>query len=317
MDYIIRVLQAIADGPQKSIDQIGDCTHADFETLFDCEPALNSEVEKRLTRQRILWVIQRLTMIELSHDSEVFLSSMPLGSINTFLGELDYCAHDELPARRRSSGSTLVPSLSNNVQEAPKALSQDVLNIQNLVTRHSVSIQWVNNPLQHLSMPSNNALQLFWHASWCKSHSVASMTGHDLSICSVLGIPVSYFDEILLAYRLLFDGFSLASTQTYYQLTRDSGSQQMQLQCRDVFMDITCGLRHQVKDEKQGIFIDYSRFEDSKRSKNTSKRWTSADFSHFRDRLQILQSTIESSKAAGLTALWRYEKGSMSWFAFW
>lgn len=322
VEYIIRVLRSIGDRPERSIDQTGDATQADFENLFTCEPARNRDVQKRLTRQRILWVIQRVTMIELNLDSEVFVSSVSSRPINKCFRESDYFANNNLPlGRRRPSSSISVLSLSDSAQEAPKTLSQNVLNVQNIVAHHSISIQWVNDPLCHLSMPSDNILQLFCHASWCKSHGIASARRHDLSICSLLGIPASYFDEILLTYRLLFDEFSLASTQKYYQLTHDPerSQQQTQLQCRDIFMDITCGMKHRMEGDRQGVFIDYSRFEDGKRRSSGphKKRWTTDDFPHLRDRLETLQTAISSSKAEGLGALWKYERGSMSWFAFW
>lgn len=82
-------------------------------------------------------------------------------------------------------------------------------------------------------------------------------------------------------------------------------------------MDITCGMKHQSNKTEQGVFIDYARFEDGHATKGRNRKWTTADFPHFRERLEILQETVESSKAADFAELWKYEKGSMPWFAFW
>ncbi len=317
VEYMIRVIKFIAKNDEMSIDQIGEATDGEFQRLFDCATAIDKDLENRLRRQRVLWVIEHVTMIELSLDSETFLSKMPTSGISSFLKDLEFFPYHEQPGERRSSASTLISSQRPRNPEVLRVLSQDTLNIHKLVSRHSIMIDWVDNPLLHLVIPSDSTLQLFWHASWCKSHSVASMRKHELSVCSTLRFPVSYIDEILRTYRLLFDEFSLASTQTYYRHARDPESRQMKLKCRDVFMDITCGMKHQSNKTEQGVFIDYARFEDGHATKGRKRKWTTADFPHFRERLEIVQETVESSKAAGFAELWKYEKGSMPWFAFW
>ena len=299
-----------------SIDQIGEATVGEFHALFDREPAVNAILEKRYRRQRILWVIQHATMIELPYDSELFLSRISTASISSFLmGLASLPGHDESKERRRSSDSILVTLRQTRTPEAPQNLSQTILNVQKLVTRHSIVIEWVDNPSFHLAMPSDNTLQLFWHVSWCKSHILGSKK-NKWSICTALGFPVTYIDEIIKTYGLLFNKYSLASTQAYYQSTRDPESQPMKHGCQDIWTDIFCGMKASSKNGEQGVLIDYSRFQKAQGTRGMGRKWTTADFPHFRERFEVLQEVVESSKTRRSDELWSYEPGSLAWFAF-
>ena len=128
---------------------------------------------------------------------------------------------------------------------------------------------------------------------------------------------MTYLSEIMLTYRLLFIISDLSSTQTYYRCTHGMESPMLSFKCRDTFLNVSCGMKHESKDDKQGVYIDYSGSAPSPRTSDSGKIWTTADFPHFRKRLKSLQGIADASKTVRFVDLWSHEHGSWSWFAFW